>query len=173
MFSACQIHGILKSRPNAYAEIRGSQEYPDIIGSARFHSVQNGVLLVIELNGLPSVEAPCAPSVFGCHIHEGSSCTGNAEDSFADARTHFNPRNCPHPEHAGDLPPLFGNSGYAFMAIFTSRFAVSEIIGRTIVIHSAADDFTNQPAGNSGKKIACGQIKPAGLGVPCRALPTL
>ena len=35
----------------------------------------------------------------------------------------------------------------------------SDIIDRTIVIHDQADDFHSQPAGNSGEKIACGEIK--------------
>ncbi|MCX7614928.1 MAG: superoxide dismutase family protein, partial [Clostridiales bacterium] len=65
---------------------------------------------------------------------------------------------CNHPGHAGDLPPLFGNYGHAFMAVFTGRVSVSEIIGRTVIIHASPDDFTTQPSGNSGKKIACGQI---------------
>jgi len=63
-----------------------------------------------------------------------------------------------HPHHAGDLPPLFGNNGYALSMFLTTRFSVSEIIGRTVILHSAPDDFTSQPAGNSGVKIACGVI---------------
>ena len=174
MFSTYLIPDLLKKRPCAYAEIYGSEAYPDIIGLARFYTVRNGVLLVLEVNGLPSGETPCAPSVFGCHIHEASQCTGNAEDPFADTRAHLNPKQCPHPEHAGDLPPLFGNSGYAFMSVFTARFTAEEIINRTIIIHAAADDFTSQPSGSSGKKIACGQIRRASSGklsrISCRSI---
>jgi len=36
---------------------------------------------------------------------------------------------------------------------------VKEIIGKTLIIHSAVDDFTSQPAGNAGEKIACGKIR--------------
>ena len=39
------------------------------------------------------------------------------------------------------------------------RFTVEEIVGKTVIIHSNADDFTTQPSGNSGEKIACGIIK--------------
>ena len=73
--------------------------------------------------------------------------------------THYNPKDCPHPYHAGDMPPLFGNNGEAFMAFMTDRFTVEEIIGKTVIIHSNPDDFTTQPGGNSGEKIACGKIK--------------
>ena len=40
----------------------------------------------------------------------------------------------------------------------TDRFFVDEIIGKTIIIHAHLDDFTTQPSGNSGEKIACGEI---------------
>ena len=43
--------------------------------------------------------------------------------------------------------------------INANRFRIDEIIGKTIIIHSSTDDFTSQPSGNSGSKIACGEIK--------------
>lgn len=46
------------------------------------------------------------------------------------------------------------------MAVLTNRFRAAEAIGRTVVIHSRRDDFTSQPAGDSGRKIACGVIRP-------------
>lgn len=64
-----------------------------------------------------------------------------------------------HPEHAGDLPPLIRCRGNAYLSFRTDRFSVNEIIGRTVVIHSDPDDFHTQPAGNAGKKIACGVIQ--------------
>ena len=104
------------------------------------------------------MEQNCSGGVFGFHIHEGNACTGNENDPFANAGGHYNPTNCPHPYHAGDLPPLFSNNGYAFMSVLINKFTVNEIIGRTVIIHSQPDDFTTQPSGNSGKKIACGEI---------------
>ena len=41
---------------------------------------------------------------------------------------------------------------------FTNRFTVREVLGSVIIIHSSPDDFTTQPSGNSGTKIACGKI---------------
>ncbi len=70
----------------------------------------------------------------------------------------YNPYTCAHPYHAGDLPPIFGVNGYGFSMFLTNRFSAGEIIGRTIILHSMPDDFTSQPAGNSGAKIACGTI---------------
>jgi len=100
----------------------------------------------------------CSAPVFGFHIHGGSSCSGNRTDPFAAAGEHYNPRGCEHPFHAGDMPPLFGNNGYAFQIFLTDRFSVNEIIGKTVIIHSGPDDFASQPGGNSGERIACGQI---------------
>jgi len=77
-------------------------------------------------------------------------------DPFSDVMSHYNPNGCEHPYNDGDLPPLFGNGGYALCAFLTDRFSVNDVIGRTVIIHDQPDDFTTQPSGNSGTKIACG-----------------
>ena len=143
----------LQQRPNAIAKICGSCDYPDIYGKGYFYQTYCGVLVAVQVTGLPK------KGIFALHIHSGNCCTGNENDPFADAMTHYNPENNPHPYHAGDLPPLFGNKGEAFQVVLTDRFSICEIVNRTIIIHSAPDDFTTQPAGNSGEKIACGVIK--------------
>lgn len=152
------LSNILKKSPDATAWIMGSPAFPEIRGFVYFYQIDNGVLLITEVSGLPHSENPCESRIFGFHIHDGSTCMGNSEDPFADVGMHFNPNNCQHPHHAGDLPPLFGNDGLAFQSVLTNRFSVNQIIGHTIVIHGAPDDFVTQPSGNSGAKIACGQI---------------
>ena len=150
---------ILRGRPQAWAVIRGSTLYPELIGTARFYGVPGqGTLVAIEVYGLPDPGRYCESPVFACHIHEGGSCTGNTDDPFADTGTHYNPGGCPHPYHAGDVPPLFGVDGHAYSVFLTNRFTVSEVIGKTVIIHSSPDDFMTQPSGNSGIKIACGEI---------------
>ena len=144
--------------PSAYAILRGSYAYPNIYGEVRFFQTIYGTLVSAEVFGLPSGSSPCISPVLGFHIHSGTQCTGSPVDPFSDALTHYNPSACAHPYHSGDLPPLFGNNGYAFSMFLTNRFSVSELIGRTVILHSAPDDFTSQPAGNSGSKIACGTI---------------
>jgi Cu-Zn family superoxide dismutase len=138
--------------------VRGSAAYPGIRGKVDFYQTDQGVVVLAEMAGLPVAESDCGNSVFGFHIHEGSKCEGNEADPFAEVGQHYNPGNCPHPAHAGDMPPLFNNKGYAIQMFLTDRFTVEEIIGRTVVLHSGPDDFTSQPAGNAGKKIACGVI---------------
>ena len=153
-----QLQNLLKRPPDAHAAVKGSPNFPNINGMVFFYQLSDGVLLIAQVHGLPHGPEVCSADVFGFHIHEGSSCTGNTEDPFASAGKHYNPNNCPHPAHAGDLPPLFGNQGYAFMMFITDRFLVNEVIGRTVIVHLSPDDFTTQPSGNSGTKIACGQI---------------
>ncbi len=140
----------------AAANIRGSSSYPNLHGTVRFKQTDQGVLVTAETFGLPCDE--CEPNIFAFHIHEGNSCTGTIKDPFADAKGHYNPSGAKHPFHAGDLPPIFGNHGYARMSVLTDRFKVREIIGRVIIIHRNFDDFTSQPSGNAGEKIACGKI---------------
>ncbi|NLH01091.1 MAG: superoxide dismutase family protein [Clostridiales bacterium] len=147
-------------RPDAAAVISGSDEYPEIKGLVSFCQTPKGVIVTSEIWGLPDKEnSSCSNPVFAMHIHSGSSCTGNADDPFADTEGHFNPEGCIHPAHAGDLPPLFSNRGLAWCSVLTDRFKVRSVIGKTVVIHRQPDDFTTQPSGNSGRKIACGVIK--------------
>ncbi len=120
-------------------------------GSVSFYQRSGGVLVVARVSGLPRQDG-----FYGFHIHEGESCAG---EGFADTGSHYNPTGMPHPNHAGDLPPLLGHSGRAYLAVMTDRFSIADVLGRTVVIHSGPDDFTTQPAGNAGTKIGCGVIK--------------
>lgn len=142
---------------SAIANIRGGNGYPELEGKATFVQTEKGVLVTVKVNNLPQNEV-CDGGIFALHIHEGESCTGDTADRFSNAKTHYNPLNCPHPYHAGDLPPLIGNDGFAYMSVLINRFTVNEIINKVIVIHDKKDDFTSQPAGNSGTKIGCGKI---------------
>lgn len=148
----------VKRMPDAFAAVHGSKDYPEISGMVYFYQINGGTLLVAEIYGLPVRQGDSVSPVFGFHIHEGNSCTGDTQDPFADTKGHYNPRKKEHPYHAGDLPPLFGNGGFAWMMVFTDRFYVREVVGRTVVIHSHPDDFKSQPSGDSGAKIACGVI---------------
>lgn len=143
----------------AKANIKGGKKYPKINGAVTFREVKNGVLVTAKVNGLPQSSDSCTGRFFGFHIHEGSSCSGTISDEFANAKTHLNPTNCPHPFHIGDLPPLIKNNGYAHMTVLINKFKIKDILGKVVIIHDSPDDFTTQPSGNSGSKIACGIIE--------------
>lgn len=141
-------------RAAAIACLRGECRGRKITGTVRFYPYCSGVLVAAELHGLPDPDG-----IYAFHIHEGRSCEGRG---FPETGGHFDPEDRPHPEHAGDLPPIFSYGGRAFMAVYTGRFTIPEIIGRTVVLHAQPDDFTTQPSGAAGAKIACGEIRRVG-----------
>ncbi len=162
MYSQYQIphfSALLHRRPHLIARIRGSEKYPEIRGIVRFYQSNHGVIIMAEVAGLPDTAETCQAPIFGFHIHEGEHCSGNVGDPFANVGQHYNPKRCPHPYHAGDMPPLFGAGGYAFSAFLTDRVRVPELLGKTVIIHASPDDFKTQPAGGAGEKIACGVIE--------------
>ncbi len=140
-----------KRRPEAIARVAGGAGTPCLYGTVQFHRVRGGVLVTADICGLPATQT----NIFGLHIHEGTSCTG---EGFADTKGHYNPEKAAHPAHAGDLPPLFSCRGRGYLSVLTDRFCLKNVIGKTLVIHECPDDFHTQPAGNAGKKIACGVI---------------
>ena len=45
------------------------------------------------------------------------------------------------------------------LSLLTLGSDANSIVGRSVVIHADPDDYKSQPAGNSGKRIACGTIR--------------
>lgn len=142
-----------KNKPDAVARIAGGEEAPQLSGCVQFYQESGCVLIDARITGLLKGSET---GFFGFHIHQGRDCSGAG---FSGTEGHYNPIGQEHPEHAGDLPPLLWCMGNAYLSVKTDRFSVDEIIGRTVVIHSDPDDFHSQPAGNAGKKIACGVIQ--------------
>ena len=139
--------------PDAVAQIEGGMVTPGLSGFVQFYHENGCVLIVAKISGLP---AESETGFFGFHIHQGGDCTGV---DFSGTGSHYNPTAQAHPKHTGDLPPLWAYRGNAYLSVRTDRFSVRDVIGRTVVIHSDPDDFHTQPAGNAGKKIACGVIR--------------
>ena len=144
-------------RPALLGTLKGGQGHENIDGTASVFWLPDAVYFEIQLYGLP------ASDVFGLHIHDGIVC-GPADSGFTESGSHLSL--CPegtwcdrHPYHAGDLPPLFSDqNGDAVMGVYLDKAVVSDISGRTIVLHSMRDDFSSQPAGDSGIRIACGVL---------------
>lgn len=133
-------------------------------GSAATGSVvfreRGGVLHArVDLSGL-------APgSEHGFHVHEKGDCS--APDATS-AGPHYNPSAQPHgnpagsAHHAGDLMNVRANAQGRVRTDLTlaglSLNGANSIVGRAVVLHRDPDDYTSQPAGNSGPRIACGVI---------------
>jgi Cu-Zn family superoxide dismutase len=101
------------------------------------------------------------------HIHETGSCANMGKA----AGGHFNPDNKPHSNpddmngHAGDLPNLTANeNGVATINYVNKKISAAEAgkysVNRlAFIVHAGADDYTSQPSGASGDRIACGIIE--------------
>jgi Cu-Zn family superoxide dismutase len=100
-------------------------------------------------------------------VHEAGDCS--APDASS-AKGHFNPAGRSHghhggsERHAGDMPNLVADaSGNATLSAELDMMSLTEgpagILKRSVVIHADPDDYKSQPAGNSGKRIACGVIR--------------
>lgn len=149
------IHLLQKDRPQAVAWVRGNEVNPQLSGLVKFYATPyGGVLVEAEIFGLPNIDRMNSTDFYALHIHENGDCS----DDFMQTGNHYNPMNQPHPYHAGDMLPLMGNQGYAWLSFYDKRFTVPEIIGKSVIIHSRQDDFTSQPSGNPGEKIGCGVI---------------
>lgn len=133
-------------------------------GVATLEQVEEGVQIHLEAWGLPA-------GVHGFHIHEKGLCE---TPDFESAGGHFNPTDAKHgfdhPEgpHAGDLPNIeVGEDGTVKETIVADMVTLEkgeknsllQEGGTSLVIHADPDDYVSQPAGNAGKRIACGVIK--------------
>jgi len=146
----------------AGAELKPTQDN-SVTGSLNLVAEKNGVRIAGLVKGLkPGTEQ-------GFHIHEKGDCS--APDASS-AGNHFNPTAQPHgnpkesgPKHVGDMVNLRADSqGVAKVDTFIAGAALqsgtpNDVFGKAIVIHQKPDDYTSQPAGNSGDRVACGVIR--------------
>lgn len=139
----------------ATAILQGNSKYPELRGRVSFTEGRYGVIVKAEFWGLPDTRC----GIFGFHIHDKGDCSSPRGNGFPNSGVHYDPHGTRHPCHAGDMPPLFGCGGRAYLSFLTDRFTVSEIIGRSVIVHDSRDDFTTDPSGNSGNRIACGIIE--------------
>ncbi|PKM49739.1 MAG: superoxide dismutase [Firmicutes bacterium HGW-Firmicutes-7] len=145
------------------AQVSGGPLAPGINGTVTFKDVPGGTEVSVVINNLPPYrpatndQAPIGP--FGFHLHENGTCeVGDPNSPFEAAGEHWNPTNQPHGNHAGDFPVLFSNNGYSKMCFFTDKFRAQDAIGKAVIIHQNPDDYRSQPAGDAGKRLACGVV---------------
>ena len=126
---------------------------------------QKGTKVVVDAR-----VAGLAPGAHGFHIHEKGDC-GSGDGMSTGG--HFNPLAKPHgnpvvpDHHAGDMPMLVADaSGNAALIVeldvMTVGSGITDIVGRGLIVHKDPDDFTTQPTGNSGDRLACGVVNLAG-----------
>jgi Cu-Zn family superoxide dismutase len=136
-----------------------------VLGDALLRETPNGVLVTLELAGLPA-------GSHAVHVHEHGRC----EPPFQSAGGHFNPAKKHHGfenaagYHAGDLPNVRVGADGKVSAEFLARNltlkpgtaqSLLDGDGTALVVHGGADDYRSDPAGASGDRIACGAIERA------------
>lgn len=129
-----------------------------VSGDVSFSETPDGLRVRAKIVGL-------TPGAHGFHIHETGDCS--APDAMS-AKGHFNPGGKAHgfhkdPEHhGGDLPNLMANAQgeatYIYELAGLGLSGPTGVLGRSVVVHADPDDYKSQPAGNSGKRVACGVI---------------
>ena len=132
-------------------------------GSVTLTQTPRGVLLALAVKGLP-------PGEHAFHVH----AVGKCEPPFDSAGGHFNPDSHKHGliaaegAHAGDMPNLHIPAGGELMvevlnaAITLEKGKPNSVFdadGSAIVIHAGKDDYSTDPTGNAGGRIACGVVQ--------------
>jgi Cu-Zn family superoxide dismutase len=133
-------------------------------------SMTSGTVTFTQKGNRLGVEAKVSgltPGNHGFHIHEKGDCS--SADGMS-AGGHFDPTGKPHgnpsvpDHHAGDMPMLVADAaGNASLSsdldVVTIGTGTADIVGKAVIVHKDADDYTTQPAGNSGARVACGVIR--------------
>lgn len=118
----------------------------------------------------PSVEGlPAGPH--GLHVHEKPSCDSAEKDGTVQAGLaagpHYDPAGTGRHQgptgqgHLGDLPLLTADaSGKALGEVVAPRLKLSDIKGRSLMLHAGGDNYSDapEPNGGGGPRIACGLI---------------
>ncbi len=134
------------------------------IGTATLMQTPNGVLIQTNLHNLPMGK-------HAMHIHKTGKC--DVQGDFQSAGDHYAPGGNEHGfksengPHAGDLPNQVVDrrgrlrADILAPAVTLEKGAKATLLdndGSALVIHSDADDYQTQPAGDSGDRIACAVI---------------
>src|SRR5690606_22252982 len=136
---------------NAHMEdARGSQ----VSGEATFiQETENSVRFRLSVNNLPP------GGEHAVHLHEKGDCS--AEDASS-AGGHWNPTMKPHGKrgegayHKGDVGNMtVGEDGKGTMDLVVDGWSIggadsTNVLGKAVIVHEKADDFTSQPSGNAG-----------------------
>ena len=166
LFLATAISTALLSAP-AMAEIGTTatasfvDQDGEVTGSASLTQVNAGVLIDLEVTGLP------AESWVAFHVHEGGTC--DPADDHESAGDHFSPSDAAHGffvedgPHEGDMPNQYVPADGVLRAQVLNTMVTldggdTDLRGRTLMLHAEPDDYESQPSGDAGARIGCAVI---------------
>ncbi|MDR3086989.1 MAG: superoxide dismutase family protein [Azoarcus sp.] len=143
--------------PQAVAKLAPT-EGNTVQGNVTFKQEKKGVRIIASVSGLTA-------GMHGFHVHEKGDCS--APDGSS-AGGHFNPDGHQHGKvdaakhHAGDLPSLKADAkGNATLNTLVKGLMLTGdtgIVDRALIVHANPDDYTTQPTGNAGGRVACAVI---------------
>ena len=131
----------------------------EVSGEVTFTEDNGSVVMKATLTGL-------TPGEHAIHIHEKADC------SSADGKStggHWNPTFQPHAKwgseggyHKGDIGNFVADaSGNATVDFATNEWCIGcddetkNILGKAVIVHQGVDDYTSQPSGAAGSRVAC------------------
>ena len=129
------------------------------VGLVEFDESDQGVLVDMEVDGV-------APGWHAIHVHEKDDCSGEGFKSAGghavgpQGHTHGFLSN--HGRHAGDMPNVWANEkGEGRAQAFLAGVKISDWLdedGAAVILHAKQDDYSSQPSGNAGARVACGSV---------------
>ncbi len=132
------------------------------VGKVAVTESKYGLVFTPALSGL-------APGLHGFHVHQNPSCEAAEKDGKMTpalaAGGHLDPAGTNrHAEpwgdgHLGDLPPLYVDAGgNATQPVLAPRLKMSDLAGRSLMVHAGGDNHSDHPAplGGGGARVACG-----------------
>jgi Cu-Zn family superoxide dismutase len=162
--SACQ--GLGLGRPHAAVAHMTPASDSGVKGLVTFAAINPQspahLRVDVQLSGL------VAQHVYGLHVHANGDCS--APDAMS-AGGYFNPS---HPLYSGPQSSVSHADGLLNVTadaqgridqqvwidtLTLSTGEMTDIQGRSVVLHADPDDHHSQPVGNSGHRIACGVIR--------------
>ena len=131
-------------------------------GNIVFKQEDGIVTMVAVFRGL-------TPGEHAIHIHEKADCSA---DDGSSSGGHWNPTAQPHGKwgdaegyHKGDIGNFIASEkGSGTITKVTDEWCIGcddpnkNIVGKAIIVHQGADDFTSQPSGAAGARVSCGGI---------------
>jgi Cu-Zn family superoxide dismutase len=134
------------------------------IGNVVISETKYGLVFSPALTDLPQ-------GLHGFHVHENPSCESKEKDGkmvpALAAGGHYDPAASKRHDtpwgtgHLGDLPALFVDAtGNANNPVLAPRLKMSDVKGRSLMIHAGGDNHADHPAplGGGGTRMVCGVI---------------
>lgn len=152
----------LETTPAVATATLAATEGSTVSGDLRFEAMEGGVRVTGRLARLKP------GTTHGFHVHETGDCS--APDGSS-AGGHFNPMDTAHgrvgtsTHHVGDTDNVVADAdGNAAVdnrldGATLGDNASTDIVGKAVIVHAGADDYTSQPTGDAGARLACGVIE--------------